>query len=87
MAAAVTYTARCASVALYCVVSERVLHAGFFTVCMARLNVRIRTRLFDSLLAQELGYFDTTKTGAVLMSCHPVHLGMDVYYILACLLR
>ena len=41
-------------------------NAGFFTVCMARLNVRIRTRLFDSLLAQELGYFDCTKTGALL---------------------
>ena len=39
--------------------------AGFFTVCMARLNVRIRTRLFDSLLGQELGYFDCTKTGAM----------------------
>lgn len=32
---------------------------------MARLNIRIRTRLFDSLLAQELGYFDTTKTGVL----------------------
>ena len=36
-------------------------------MCMARLNVRIRTRLFDSLLSQELGYFDTTKTGVWLM--------------------
>lgn len=34
-------------------------------MCMARLNIRIRTRLFDSLLGQELGYFDTTKTGAL----------------------
>jgi len=31
---------------------------------MARLSVRIRSRLFDSILAQELGYFDCTKTGA-----------------------
>jgi len=40
------------------------LRAGVFTVCMARLSVRIRSRLFDSILAQELGYFDCTKTGA-----------------------
>ena len=33
-------------------------------MCMARLSVRIRSRLFDSILAQELGYFDCTKTGA-----------------------
>lgn len=47
-------------------------------MCMARLSVRIRSRLFDSILAQELGYFDCTKTGAggaraalacVLLSC------------------
>ncbi|KAK9845905.1 hypothetical protein WJX81_005691 [Elliptochloris bilobata] len=41
------------------------IRGGFFTVCMAKLNVRIRTRLFDSLLAQELGYFDCTNTGEI----------------------
>ena len=32
---------------------------------MARLNVRIRCRLFASLLRQEIGFFDLTKTGDV----------------------
>ena len=30
---------------------------------MNRLNVRIRTRLFQSLLRQEIGFFDVTKSG------------------------
>lgn len=32
---------------------------------MARLNVRIRHRLFASLLRQEIGFFDSTKTGEI----------------------
>lgn len=38
---------------------------GLFTVAMARLNVRIRHRLFASLLRQEIGFFDSTKTGEI----------------------
>ena len=34
-------------------------------MAMARLNVRIRRRLFASLLRQEIGFFDSTKTGEI----------------------
>lgn len=27
------------------------------------MNVRLRTKLFESLVSQEIGFFDTTKTG------------------------
>jgi len=30
---------------------------------MARLNIRIRNYLFGSLICQEIGFFDLTKTG------------------------
>lgn len=36
---------------------------GIFTVVGARVNVRVRQRLFESLVRQEIGFFDTTKTG------------------------
>ena len=39
------------------------IRGGLFTIAMTRLNVRIRTALFDSLLRQEIGFFDTSKTG------------------------
>lgn len=38
---------------------------GLFTLGMARLNMRIRTQLFHSLLRQDIGFFDTTKTGDI----------------------
>lgn len=41
------------------------LAGGLFTVAMARLNVRIRRRLFAALLGQEIGFFDSTKTGEI----------------------
>ena len=34
-------------------------------MAMARLNVRIRSRLFSALLHQEVGFFDKTKTGEI----------------------
>ncbi|CAN0435971.1 unnamed protein product [Ectocarpus sp. 12 AP-2014] len=34
-----------------------------FSVVGARVNVRVRRRLFESLVRQEIGFFDTTKTG------------------------
>lgn len=41
------------------------VRGGLFTLGMARLNLRIRTNLFDSLLRQDIGFFDTTKTGEI----------------------
>lgn len=36
---------------------------GIFTIVGARVNVRVRRRLYESLVRQEIGFFDTTKTG------------------------
>nr|XP_002714655.1 antigen peptide transporter 2 isoform X1 [Oryctolagus cuniculus]XP_008260981.1 antigen peptide transporter 2 isoform X1 [Oryctolagus cuniculus]XP_008260983.1 antigen peptide transporter 2 isoform X1 [Oryctolagus cuniculus]XP_051710826.1 antigen peptide transporter 2 isoform X1 [Oryctolagus cuniculus] len=36
---------------------------GFFTLIMSRINVRVREQLFSSLLRQDLGFFQETKTG------------------------
>ena len=41
------------------------LRGSIFTVIGARVNVRIREMLFGSLLKQEVGFFDTTKTGEI----------------------
>lgn len=35
------------------------------TVVGARINVRLRVKLMDSLLAQDIGFFDVTKTGDI----------------------
>lgn len=40
-----------------------VIRGGIFTVIGARVNVRVRQILFDSLVSQEVGFFDCTKTG------------------------
>jgi hypothetical protein len=39
------------------------LRGGLFSLAMWRLNVRIRQELFKSLLAQEVGFYDTAQTG------------------------
>lgn len=39
------------------------LRGGLFSLTTWRLNVRIRSELFSSLLAQEIGFFDKVKTG------------------------
>lgn len=39
------------------------IRGGLFTVGITRLNVRLRTNLFASLLRQDMGYFDTAKSG------------------------
>ena len=39
------------------------LRGSVFTVQMARLNSRLRRRLFDTILAQDVGFFDKNKTG------------------------
>ncbi|KDD76599.1 ABC transporter [Helicosporidium sp. ATCC 50920] len=41
------------------------LRAFLFTQTMIRLKVRLRTVLFASLMRQELGFFDVTRTGDI----------------------
>mmetsp|Transcript_4863 Transcript_4863/g.11601 ORF Transcript_4863/g.11601 Transcript_4863/m.11601 type:complete len:885 (+) Transcript_4863:96-2750(+) len=41
------------------------LRGSIFTVVGGRANVRLRTKLMDSLLVQDIGFFDTTKTGDI----------------------
>ena len=50
-------------VAVICCSVFTSIRGGLFTWTGARLNKRIRSRLFKSLLGMEQGYFDTTKTG------------------------
>lgn len=38
---------------------------SIFTLVGARVNVRLRVKLMDSLLAQDIGFFDITKTGDI----------------------
>jgi len=39
---------------------------GVFSVCINRLNIRLRTKLFQSYLRQEIGFFDTHESGKLL---------------------
>ena len=39
---------------------------GVFSICVTRLNTRLRTRLFQSYLQQEIGFFDTHESGKLL---------------------
>ena len=57
-------TLRLLGVALACAIFTGV-RGGLFTVAAMRLNVRIRRTLFHSLLHQDAGFFDTTKTGEI----------------------
>ena len=41
------------------------LRGSIFTVVGGRVNVRLRVQLMDSLLAQDIGFFDVTKTGDI----------------------
>lgn len=41
------------------------LRGSIFTVVGGRVNVRLRVLLMDSLLAQDIGFFDVTKTGDI----------------------
>ena len=38
---------------------------SIFSVVGGRVNVRLRSLLMDSLLAQDIGFFDITKTGDI----------------------
>ena len=57
-------TVKLVGVAFGCAVFTGV-RGGLFTLGMARLNLRIRTKLFHSLLRQDIAFFDTTKTGEI----------------------
>ncbi len=41
------------------------MRGSIFTLVGGRVNVRLRTLLMDSLLAQDIGFFDVTKTGDI----------------------
>jgi ATP-binding cassette, subfamily B (MDR/TAP), member 9 len=41
------------------------LRGSIFTIVGGRVNVRLRTHLMDSLLSQDIGFFDVTKTGEI----------------------
>jgi ATP-binding cassette, subfamily B (MDR/TAP), member 9 len=41
------------------------IRGGLFTIAMTRLNMRLRHRLFASLLRQDPGFYDVTKTGEI----------------------
>ncbi|XP_014916780.1 ATP-binding cassette sub-family B member 9-like isoform X1 [Poecilia latipinna] len=42
------------------------VRGGVFTLTMARLNVRLRSRLFRTLMTQEIAFFDENHTGDIL---------------------
>eukprot|EP00934_Nitzschia_sp_Nitz4_P003704 Nitzschia sp. Nitz4//scaffold22_size323478//235391//238471//NITZ4_000566-RA/size323478-augustus-gene-0.243-mRNA-1//-1//CDS//3329543112//3694//frame0 len=41
------------------------IRGSVFSVVGGRVNVRLRRRLMDALLIQDIGFFDTTKTGDI----------------------
>eukprot|EP00058_Branchiostoma_floridae_P020402 XP_002605892.1 hypothetical protein BRAFLDRAFT_124898 [Branchiostoma floridae] len=41
------------------------MRGGLFSLCMARLNIRLRNLLFKSVTEQEIGFFDSVKTGDI----------------------
>eukprot|EP00548_Thalassiothrix_antarctica_P004729 CAMPEP_0194146816 /NCGR_PEP_ID=MMETSP0152-20130528/21902_1 /TAXON_ID=1049557 /ORGANISM="Thalassiothrix antarctica, Strain L6-D1" /LENGTH=903 /DNA_ID=CAMNT_0038847441 /DNA_START=69 /DNA_END=2780 /DNA_ORIENTATION=+ len=41
------------------------LRGSIFTIVGGRTNVRLRIKLMDSLLVQDIGFFDVTKTGDI----------------------
>ena len=41
------------------------IRGSVFTVVGGRVNVRLRVRLMDALLVQDIGFFDVTKTGDI----------------------
>lgn len=51
-------------VALLCAMFTGI-RGGLFTYATTRLTVRIRTKLFHSLLRQDIGFFDTNRTGEI----------------------
>ena len=41
------------------------IRGSIFTIVGGRVNVRLRIQLMDSLLSQDMGFFDVTKTGDI----------------------
>lgn len=41
------------------------LRGGIFTYATTKLTVRIRTKLFDNLMKQDVGFYDTSKSGDI----------------------
>ncbi|KAK3589119.1 hypothetical protein CHS0354_017085 [Potamilus streckersoni] len=41
------------------------LRGGCLSLCIGRLNIRIRSWLFSAILKQEIGFFDSVKTGDI----------------------
>lgn len=48
------------------------VRGGVFTLTFARLNLRLRSRLFTTLMRQEIAFFDENHTGRYgAQSIHP----------------
>ena len=42
------------------------IRGGIFTAVLGRMTLRLRYQLFKSILEQEVGFFDKTRTGDIL---------------------
>ena len=60
------------------------IRGGLFTLAMVRLNVRVRTRLFASLLSQDVGFYDVNKTGELLLQVFTEDAGCQHVPVLHC---
>jgi len=40
--------------------------SGVFSVCISRISIRLRTKVFKAYLKQEIGFFDTNESGKLL---------------------
>uniref|UniRef100_A0A9L0J1M3 ABC-type oligopeptide transporter ABCB9 n=1 Tax=Equus asinus TaxID=9793 RepID=A0A9L0J1M3_EQUAS len=47
----------------FLIVAALGIRGGIFTLVFARLNIRLRNRLFRSLVSQEMSFFDENRTG------------------------
>ncbi|XP_048957526.1 ABC-type oligopeptide transporter ABCB9 isoform X2 [Canis lupus baileyi] len=47
----------------FLIVAALGIRGGIFTLIFARLNIRLRNRLFRSLVSQEMSFFDENRTG------------------------
>lgn len=65
------------------------LRGSIFTFVGGRINVRLRTLLMDSLLSQDIGFFDITKTGNLTsrLSSNPTLIGDQVVFNVNVFLR
>jgi hypothetical protein len=59
------YNIRMLVIASLCSAIFAGIRGSIFTIVGARVNVRLRVQLMDSLLAQDIGFFDVTKTGEI----------------------